>query len=223
MGLLRDLWDDPDSVMKWTIFGSVGVSIVFAGTLYWQTSKLAELKDAIARLERKPAKAGDAAPAGSLQAIADKAAQVKGFYTQLDDDPLTKAGASATDDPEQYVSTYVYRQAGPDGARLPNPRITTTTKGGTGFTDTEISVTFQKDTVILRDNIWAFLYNMERSPQVVCTQVNFAPAIQGHKPGMTLPQPDGVGKPSPDEVWTFDSRFTIRRPKTKPGGATTGR
>jgi hypothetical protein len=34
---------------------------------------------------------------------------------------------------------------------------------------------------------------------------------------MTLPQPDADGKPSNDEIWTLDSRFTIRRPKTKPG------
>jgi hypothetical protein len=214
MGLIRDLWHDPDP-LKWVIFGGFAVSLGFGGALYWQSTKLAESKDSIARLERKPPKAGEKAPTGSLQALADKAEQVKSYLKQVDDDPLTQAGGSTGDDPEMYASTYVYKQATP--SKLPNPKTATTNKGGTGFSDTEISVTFPKETVVLRDNIWTFLYNMERSPQVVCTQCNFQTAVQGHKPGMTLPQPDADGKPSNDEIWTLDSRFTIRRPKTKPG------
>ena len=81
------------------------------------------------------------------------------------------------------MSTYVYKQAGPGGAALPNPKISTNTKGGNGYSDTEILVTFPRETIVMRDNIRAFLFNMERSQQVVCTQLQFSPSQLGHKPG----------------------------------------
>lgn len=221
MGILRDLWNDPDP-LKWVVFGGAGVSLAFAGALFWQNGRLSTLKDDIARLDRVQAKSDMPAPVGSMQALADKAEQVKAYYKQIEEDPFAQNLNNPAEDPEEYVSTYVYKQAGPGGANLPNPKISTNIKGGTGYTDTEITVTFPRETIVQRDNIKAFLYNMERSPQVVCTQLSMTPAIQNHKPGMTLPGPEANGKPSPEETWVIESRFTIRRPKSKPG-ATPGK
>jgi hypothetical protein len=191
---------------------------VLAGGLYWQTGKLNDLKESVRLAERKPPRPEDPGPANSLQAIADKADQVKQFYKQIEDDPFALNLNDPSADPVEYVSTYVYKQTGPLAAALPNPKIATNTKGGNGYSDTEIMVTFPRETIVARDNIKAFLFNMERSPQVVCTQVNMSPAQQGHKPGMTLPPPDSTGKPSSDELWTVESRFTIRRPKASKTG-----
>src|SRR5262245_56106970 len=121
MGILRDLWNDPDP-LKWFIFGCFGASLALGGTLYWQQKNLDERNEFIAKFEKKR-KSGDLqAPRESLQAIADKADELAAFQKQVEDDPFGNID-NPNDDPANYASTYVIRCA--SKALIPDPKVAT--------------------------------------------------------------------------------------------------
>lgn len=201
MGIIRDLWNDPDP-LKWFIFGSLGLSVVLSGTYYWQTGKSADLATAIKRFKAKPVREGDPAPKESVQGIVDKADQLAAYLKQIEDDPF----ANLEEDPGSFASNYVVKRSSP--AMMPDPKVSTNAGagGGQGYTDTDITVTFLPDKIFARDNIYKFLWNMEQSPLVVTTHFSLGPSDRNHKRGQTLSS-DGT------DFWKFESKFTVRRPK----------
>jgi hypothetical protein len=208
MGILRDLWNDPDPI-KWVIFGGAALSVVLAGGLYWQHGKLDELRDDITKFQRVPKNAGDPAPKDSLQAIVDKVDQLAGLLKQIEGDDFAKL----EEDVASNASNYVIRCGMP--AKIPDPKVSTSAgRGGATYVDTEINVSFQGQKSFPRNNIRIFLYNMERSPLVVCTHIALTPGDRNHRNGQTLP-------PDKQDQWILESKFTVRRPKvaTPPAGA----
>ncbi|MFN0206549.1 MAG: hypothetical protein ACKVS6_09595 [Planctomycetota bacterium] len=202
MGIIRDLWNDPDPI-KWFIFGGIGLSLALGGALYWQNGKVAQLQENIISFQRTPKNAGDIAPTGSLQEINDKTDQLAGMFKQVEDDPF----ANLDEDPSSGASSYVIRSG--TGAKIPDPKVSTSAgRGGSSYVDTEINVSFPGQKAFPRNNIRVFLYNMERSPLVVCTHLALNPGDRNHKNGQTLP-PDGT------DQWTLESKFTVRRPKVQ--------
>ncbi|MBI3819369.1 MAG: hypothetical protein HY286_11800 [Planctomycetes bacterium] len=200
MSIIRDLWNDPDPI-KWVIFGGFGVSAVLGGLLYWQAGMRADLQSTISVAESVPRNANDPAKSDSLQEFLQRADQLQNYMKQVEDDPFAKAD----EDPGQNASQYVTRQC--INARIKDPKVIPSTKGsGTGFVDTEISVSFLNGTTVGRENIYKFLYDMELSPLVVTTYFSWIPAERNHRAGQTLPG-DGA------DQWIFESKFTVRRPK----------
>lgn len=201
MSLLRDLWNDPDPV-KWVIFGGLGVAVLLGGGLYWQTGKSRELQEIIDTHRHVPKNPTDPPKRDSLQQLLERADQLSGYMKQIQDDPF-----ASDEDPANYASNYVIKKGTPAG--VSDPKVTANVKGGsTGYSDTEISVTFPNSKSYLRENIYKFLYNMELSPLVVTTFVSWNPAERNHRAGQVLPADH-------QDQWFFESKFTVRRPKVQ--------
>lgn len=204
MGLLRDLWNDPDPI-KWVIFGGAAAALLAGGALAFQVSRLNGLQAELDKALAKPRGATAQAPRGSLQEIADKAYEVKGYVDQVKEDKLI----DNLDNPNQYI-----QQQGAFGSLGDLTIQPTAGGGGTNYKDITFNVIPPRDKYASREQIKAFLYNIQnQSALMTVTYIHLFPFGGNHRPGMTL------GEDEKDEKWSFDARFTIRQRKTEtPGG-----
>ena len=203
MGFVRDLWNDPDPT-KWVIFGGTFAAVALGGLLVWQKGRESENEAAIARLLARSTTG--VAPRGSLQQIADVAAEVLEYRNLLD--PAANARNTNYIDPDQ-PTLYISQSAGP--AKMGDLSIEARPNANVGpnYKDDVIQVRPKRDSSFRRENIQYFLFNVQIQPEMKVTQVRIRPAEKDHKPGMTLPEQD---------MWTFESQITYRKVSAKPTG-----